>query len=166
MNGTESMKNPKIFHTPREQLEVKSKRERYRLFLAVLSTNIFVFLSCLLYFSPDQELGGELQPREGHTLLSVPLKSFVPYSSGPQKISLFNSEGELIMLRAYIVEYGSSLSLDGGLHHILEVPHDELYKLIPYQNETLTAHPFSLDHQQLKKSTAKKQERVNYEYIF
>lgn len=151
MNGSESQNlELEQFLTPKQQKMQQKNRDNLRLILTVLTTNIFVALM-VSNFHHDAPVVKEELPviLENHLLMHLPLHNLVPIDEGPQKVSLFDQEGKLVI-------YGATLnralsdenSFDREGLYALQIPTDQVQELINYQKETLTAHPFLLSQQQ------------------
>lgn len=168
MNGETDNAPLKQRKTPREIQTELNRRERTRLLFSLIISNLFVALTCYslskgLAEAPplDQNVISVLA---GHSLVILPIKSFVPDSSETMEVSLFNQEGQLIIEKALLhpEQERSSFVLD-DLSRQIQIPTDQLERLIPHQNEQLMAHPYTSKNHQLAQGQPT---RRNYELRF
>jgi hypothetical protein len=166
MNGTASIEHSFNPLTPRAERVKEKRRELTRFILAVFSTNIL--LSTLFIFSgSDSEV---LAPQthlttEGHSLITLSLKSLLPEEALPAKVSLFNSSGALVISGAQLLGLSDTSSLSIDPMGTLEVKLDDLSKLIPYQQDRLIAHPYLEEHASIHPRKSELPRR-QYEILF
>lgn len=145
---------------------IKNKSHKHLLLVLLLITNSLTACIFSLSGDPIEMQNLSLPPPQGYVTLSLPIVSHLHFATNQnsQAASLFVQDKLLIakvFVRSQIKEKGSLFESDGKTLYNIDVPMEQVEKIIEHQSSTLHAYPTT----HLKKSLTKNGEQP-YEIIF
>lgn len=173
LNSNTELK-PESFITPKQQQINKNKKEKQKFILCLILTNLLTALLLDSRFQTEDSSQVTLQPENipGHTRMSLPLRVFVPLSTGRQLVGLYNKQGQLIVKKAYLVTEkkesggGNWSTSNRPQEYALWVPSSQVSNLTTHSQDQLMAYPYDKNSSRpfIGHNTTSKEK--SYEIIF
>lgn len=161
--------NEATFVTPKEKKQFETKKERFKLFLTLLLTNICTLMICTMQMTPiEVEPTPAVELVQDHLWVTGALSLYLPFTEKTlTAVTLINQKGEVIIEKAYLYEKIQRDSSDSweaageGLFYKVQIPTHQIEHFIQNIHQGLAAYPF---HQKTEVQTSEIHKKIRRPY--